>query len=90
MWAGITSLRNRHCINTMLICDIITSNSCDKFHVIWRIINFRSKFVKKILLRQSIKATQLKNNLFSVLKKMYCGWYQVISGIFWMVLGGLG
>ena len=45
----ITILRNRHCINTIFICTTITSNSCDKFHVIWRIINFRSKFAQKLL-----------------------------------------
>ena len=44
----IKILRNRHCIN-IFRCGIITSNSCDKFHVIWRIINFRSKFTQKLL-----------------------------------------
>ena len=36
----ITILRNRHCINTIIICGTITSNSCNKFHVIWRTTNF--------------------------------------------------
>ena len=45
----ITILRNRHCINTMIICGIITSKSCNKFHVIWRTINFLSKFAQKLL-----------------------------------------
>ena len=44
----ITILRNRHCINTIIICDIITY-SCNKFHVIWRTMNFLSKFAKKLL-----------------------------------------
>ena len=45
----ITILRNRRCINTIIICSIIASNSCNKFHVIWRIINFLSKFAQKLL-----------------------------------------
>ena len=45
----ITILRNRHCINAIFIWGIITSSSCHKFHVIWRIINFRSKFAQKLL-----------------------------------------
>ena len=44
----ITILRNRHC-NTIFICSVFTSNSCDKFHVICRIINFQSKFAQKLL-----------------------------------------
>ena len=60
----IAIIRNRHCINTIFICGIITSNSCDKFHVVWRIINFKQ--FTKITLRQSIKTTQLKNNSFLV------------------------
>ena len=31
----VTILRNRHYINTIFICGIITLNSCDKFHIIW-------------------------------------------------------
>ena len=45
----ITNLRNRHCINTIFICGIITSNFCDKSHVIWGIINFLFKFAQKFL-----------------------------------------
>ena len=45
----VTILRNRNSINTMFICGIITSNSCDNFRVIWRKINFRSKFAQKLL-----------------------------------------
>ena len=44
----ITILGNRHCINTITKCGIITY-SCNKFHVIWRTINFLSKFAQKLL-----------------------------------------
>ena len=44
---------------------------------------------RKITLRQNIKATLLKNNSFLV-KNLCCGWYQVISGISCVVLGGFG
>ena len=46
---AITILRNWHCINSILIHGIITSNPCDEFHVIWRITNIRSKFAQKLL-----------------------------------------
>ena len=39
-----TILRNRRYINTIIMCGIITSNSYDTFHLIWRIINLPKNY----------------------------------------------
>ena len=56
----IKILRNRHWIHIQHN----TSNSCAKFHLICRIINFESK--SKITLWRNIKTTQPKNDLLLV------------------------
>ena len=60
-----TILKNRNCVNTIFICSTTTSNSCGKCHVIWRIINFRSKFWQKSNLSSQKKFTIFINFKFS-------------------------